>query len=449
MRRVQKVLVYLSVLFGIIGPAFMAFPVGPIHIFPYRVIVPFIWLFFIAEVILRHGKIVISRIKSIKIYLQFFMIWLIYALLSIVWTLDKIAAVKEIISLFMGVSIVFFMVYFLSDKKGVWNLYKLWIFLLTMVLPIALWEIFTGNHLHISGLYTYQPTKATNEYVKFMPSVIFHNPNDFATFLALSVPFVLVWIRYAKKVVIRVIALAELLLAFYVLLMTYSRANYIAVMIEFAFLFFVILKLNGKIRFVVSLMFLGLFVGVIQPGLIVKIAGLFMGQVTSLLDPDAFYSGSVFVRINLIKNSFVFLWKTFGFGVGAGNAEYWMENFAVYNTLGILNVHNWWVEILVNFGIFIFAGYILFYVGLIKNIYKIYNQNPRLPSTSIKSYSRINKSHDKMIGESLLLSLIGFFMASISSSSIMTLRPQWFLLGFALAFLNYKRNQWKNKICTS
>ncbi len=84
--------------------------------------------------------------------------------------------------------------------------------------------------------------------------------------------------------------------------------------------------------------------------------------------------------------------KTFGFGVGIGNVEYWMENFRVYETFGILNVHNWWVEILVNFGIFIFVRYVLFYSSLVRSIYRIYR-------------FKVNTFREKIVCESLLLSL--------------------------------------------
>ena len=406
----------------------MAFPVGPIHIFPYRVLLPLMWLFFLGEVALRSGKITITYVKGVRAYLRFLLIWLTYAFFTIVWALDKIAAIREIIFLFMGVSIIFFVVYFLSDEAGLWNLYKLWILLLIILLPVALWEISTGNHLRASGLYEYQPRKALDIYAKFMPSTVFRNPNDFATFLTLSIPFVFTWMRYAKKTIMRIAALGVLFITLYVLLMTYSRTNYIAIILEFAFFFLIILRIKDKARFAVSLGFLGLFFVAVKPGIIERVLGLFVGQMTSLTSPYSLYSGSVFVRVNLIRNSLVFLLKTCGFGVGAGNAEYWMEHFSVYNTQGILNVHNWWIEIMVNFGLWIFVGYILFYMGLVRNIYRAYRLS-------------CNNLHDRIICETLLLSLIGFFAASISSSSIMTLRPQWFLFAFALAFLNYSRNK--------
>ena len=176
---------------------------------------------------------------------------------------------------------------------------------------------------------------------------------------------------------------------------------------------------------------------IILPEQFSKITGLFREQISSL-----FYqieTASVGIRINLIKNSLLCLSKSFGFGVGTGNAEYCIENYGVYWTKDIVNVHNWWLEILTNYGIFVFAGYLIFYLSLIRSLYKYHKQlttYKKPPKTENKQLTT-----ERMICEVLLISLIGFFLASISSSSIMAFNPQWLLFAFSLAFLNYSRQK--------
>jgi teichuronic acid biosynthesis protein TuaE len=121
------------------------------------------------------------------------------------------------------------------------------------------------------------------------------------------------------------------------------------------------------------------------------------------------------------------LLKSLGFGVGAGNAEYYMAHYAVYDTRGILNVHNWWVEILVDYGVFIFIGYIILYYKLFVSFFKL--------------YFRLDNGFGRAACETVLLGLAGFLFASISSSSIITLRFHWLFFAFALALLNYFRNK--------
>jgi teichuronic acid biosynthesis protein TuaE len=78
---------------------------------------------------------------------------------------------------------------------------------------------------------------------------------------------------------------------------------------------------------------------------------------------------------------------------------------------------------LINYGVFIFIGYVVVYIEIIRKLWH--------------SWHEAAGREERIIAESLLLALIGFFAASISSSSIMAFTPNWMLFAFALAFLNY------------
>lgn len=411
-------LLYLVIVAGFIGPAFLAIPVGPIHIFPYRVLLPLLWLIFAMGTLLL-GRVDLSHIK-VKLYLQFLVCWLLYAVLSLAWALSKTDAIRDIIFLFIAASAIFFVVYYFSNSKDLKRFYYLWLALLGCLLLLGFWEHITGQHLPVSGYYG-----ETRAEFMFIPTGVSRNPNDYATYLALSIPFVLVLIRYRRNIVTRSIGLAVLVASIYLLFETFSRANYLAVILEFAFLFTFLFKLKAKFRTIILGGLLVLALVTALPGLTQRITGTISEQVVSITSPDALNSGSIRVRIELIKNSLVFLGRTAGFGVGAGNAEYWMGNSPIYDTHGITNLHNWWGEILANYGILIFAGYVLSYLGLIARLYGIHRH--------------LGDGTEKMICEALLVALVGFFLASISSSSIMALKPHWFLFAFALAFLNYMR----------
>jgi len=414
----QKGLLYLALIAGFIGSAFLAIPIGPIHLFPYRILLPLLWLIFAMGILLQ-GRVDLSHIK-VKSYLQFLGLWLLYAVLSVVWALSRVDAIRGIIFLFMAVSVIFFVVYYFSNGKDLKRLYYLWLAVLGGLLLVGIWEHLTGQHLSVSGFYG-----ETRARFMFMPTGVFHNTNDYATYLALSIPFVLALIRYRRNIFTRCIGLGALFASLYLLLETFSRVNYLAVILELAFLFTFLFKLKAKFKAIVvgGLLILALVVAL--PGPSQRIIDTISEQVESITNSELLTSGSNGVRINLVKNSLIFLGRTAGFGVGAGNAEYWMGNFPVYDTRGITNPHNWWDEILVDYGIFIFAGYVFFYLGLILRLYGIHRH--------------LDAGTEKMICEALLVALVGFFLASISSSSIMALRPQWFLFAFALAFLNYQR----------
>jgi len=414
----KKFLLYMIIIMGFLGSAFFCFDIGPFSIFPFRIFISILLIYFISY-LFCNCKLNISKIK-VRNYILYLIIWLFYSILSIVWAASKIAAVRNIIFLFIGVSLIIFIVLYFNKLKDLKLFYNIWIFILVPLTIIGLWEVFTGNHLPVSSLYLSEhPVK------RFMPSAVFHNPNDFATYLAISTPFLLSFINHQKYLFKKVFGLILLFLSLFLILKTFSRVNYLAVFIEFAFFFVFILKIKGKFKTVIIVVLLFIFLYVLFTKHTMELLQNINVQISSLFIQSKMFKGSIAMRYNLIKNSLIFLFKSAGFGVGAGNLEYYMSHFAKYETWGILNVHNWWIEILTNYGVFIFTGYLIFYLTLIFNLYK--------------ACKRIVNKTEKMICEALIVSLIGFSFASIGPSSIIAFKPQWLLFAFALAFLNYYR----------
>jgi teichuronic acid biosynthesis protein TuaE len=418
----QRTLLYFTIIAGFAGSAFFTISIGPIHLFPYRIFLPLLWMLFAMTLLLNRGRLNISHIR-VKLYLQFLAIWLLYAVLSLAWASAQGEAIRDIIFLFMAISIIFFVVHYLSDISHLKRLYYLWLLVFVALIPIGFWETLTGQHLSVSGL-----AQTTHPVARFMPSTVFRNPNDYATYLALSLPFVLALIRYHGGFMVRLLGASALIAGLYLLVTTFSRANYLAVFIGAAFWFVFLLRFKGKMKALAvaglaAVLLLTAFSGQVQD--VFSIINVQLNTLIAALPQLG--EGGLEVRFNLIRNAFVFLVNSFGFGVGAGNVEYHMANFQAYDTRGVLNVHNWWMEILTDYGLFIFVGYMAFYLSLLMGLYK--------------AYDKISNTSEKMICEGLLVGLVVFFFASMSASSIMALRPQWIFFAFALAFLNYYRTK--------
>lgn len=412
----QRAFLFGMIVFSFSGSLFLSWEIGAIHIFPFRIFLILQWLLFVGYIFyIKKGYLQLTHIK-VKQYLLFFAIWLGYAFISTVWAADKTAAVKNVIFLFTGVSIIFFIVYYLRDIKHLKSLFWLWIAIFLALLPVGLWEVVTGNHLIVSKL-----SGEENALISFAPTATFVNQNDFAACIALTIPLLVVWIRYYSKLYSRILSIFVLVVALYLLIMTLSRACYIAVAVGFSFWFLFLLQLKRKIKTLVMVAVIGILIFMVLPDVLQGIFRLAESEIKSLalFDDDL---GSNVIRQNLIKNAVYFTVQSVGFGVGAGNVEYYMENHPIYPVAHIINVHNWWAEILVNYGIFIFAGYVLMYGFLFLNLWRAYK----------KTYIR----NEKMICEALLFGLVSFFMASISSSSIIAFTPQWIYVGIILAFLN-------------
>ncbi|NLP33732.1 MAG: hypothetical protein GX359_00865 [Clostridiales bacterium] len=414
----QKILLYLVITAGFIGDGlgFLIIPVGSIHIFPIRILMIIMWFIFVIQILVNHGKLNISHIK-VNRYLQFFGIWVIYAILSVAWAASKSDAISNIIALFRYVSIIFFAIYYFRNTKDLKLFYSLWLAMLCGLIIVGIWEHFTGHHLPGYGIY--EEMRAS---FMFYPTGVFYNPNDYSTFLALSFPFATTAFRYIKNVLIRLIGLSSAILALYLIIVTESRANIIAVLLEFTFLVLLLTNLRQKFKVMllvpISLIMLCFF----MPETGQNIYSQLMAQLGSFRTEAVIDTSSVAIRVNLVRNGIMFLYLTMGFGVGAGNANHWMANFAAYKTYEVLCLHNWWLEVLVNYGIIIFVGYVVVYICIVRNLWYVWH----------KTQDRM----DRMIAEPLLLALIGFIFASMSPASVIGFSPQWFLFAFALVFIN-------------
>ncbi|HHU81354.1 MAG: O-antigen ligase family protein [Dethiobacteria bacterium] len=410
----QKFCCYLAFICGFIGPALFPVGLGPFTLFPYRIFLLILLGLFTASSFIE-GTIVLSM-GRVKHYMIFFGFWLVYATFSLAWALDKGDAMRQLFFLFSGVLLLFFVTYYFHSLHDLNKLFWIWLGAFAALIILGCWEHLTGNHLPVSGYYG-----ELRPWIMYRPTGVFKNPNDFATFLSLSIPFSLVLARYSGTISTKLAGIGTAFAAFYLIVATGSRANILAVLLMVLFLLLFIVKLKQKVKVAVVLtVFLMLMVifGLASP--IQEFAMRVAAELSSLFDRGG---GSVAVRFSLVRNGLVFLLSTGGLGVGAGNAEFWMAKFARHSTSGILNPHNWWLEILVDYGVIVFCGYLVVYVGIVRTIWLAWR----------KAVDR----KERMIAESLLLSLIGFSLASISSSSIMAFNPQWMLLAFAVAYLNY------------
>lgn len=414
---IEKFICYSAFATGFFGVALLPIDIGLFTLFPFRILLLLLWVLFVCQSFLV-GKIRIF-VAGIKPYFLFLCFWVAYAVISLIWTISKEDAIRHCTFLFMGVSVIFFALYYFRTRKDMVNLYWVWIGAFCVLLLLGFWEHLTGQHLPVSGYYG-----ETRARFMFRPTGVFRNPNDYATFLALSVPFLLGLFRYVSRKLFCLPTLGAVVGSFYLIVINSSRANILAVMVEVGFLFLCLTRWKEKIKIIIiSGLCLGLAV-TLFPGPVRGLLQEVAKQLHSIKIEGEFYAGSTTIRLNLFRNGLNFLLRTAGFGVGAGNAEYWMANFAHHDTAGILNLHNWWLEVLVNYGIFVFFGYVAMYFGLLHRLWCLWHST--------------KDPGEKMIAEALLVTLVGFVVASISSSSIMAFHPQWLLFAFAFAYLNYR-----------
>ncbi|WP_394186936.1 O-antigen ligase family protein [Metabacillus halosaccharovorans] len=413
----DKLILIFTISLGFFQSALFSVRIGPISLFPFRIlfIVLFIWFVF---------KLVTSKVNTshlngnVSIHLGFFIFWLGYSILSLIWVKSLSDAINYIFLLAVGVFIVYFTVLYLKNSFDYIYLFSAWILVLIIIIGIGLWNHFTLNHLSSSYIYS------APEHKRAIPTSVFYNQNDFASYLAISIYFLFAAFKYLKNYILKSICLLLILLSCYLMYVTDSRASILAVVFGFLVLFFLYLPTKIKKLTIIATTLVGLFSSILFFN---DILGFIGGSSSSIQEDN-----SLNIRTNLLKNSVDFVTNSFGFGVGAGNAEYYMENLSIYPTQGVLNVHNWWIEILVNNGVLVFVGYIILYLTILINLYSI--------------FKTVNNRLEKMVCEALLGAFIAFIIASISPSSISNLNYHWILLAFAIGFIHVIKNKESSSI---
>lgn len=360
----------------------------------------------IAAQMLRMGFLdrgfVIWRKKS-KYSILFLLIWFSYAFLSILWAADYSGFLKILWFLFVGISLtlLFTDTCEQSDIDNIVFSFSLGVMLQAI---IGWYEVFTRDYRFISG-YNF------DFYVSYssrIPIAMLSNPNDFATLMFLGVLFSYYLIYTEKYRKIKLLVLLFLVNDVIMIVLSQSRSVLFGLLIAVLILLWLKTKYAGKIA-----MFLAAMLTLVYPAT--------RHWLLSKIDLNYFTTKgeSASVRINLIRNGLLFLGKTYGFGVGNGQIESWMSRRAVYDTHNITNMHNWWFEILTAYGIIIGAGFVILYLKLIIDFYKIY---------CVNKYD--NNGKRAMI---ICALLGGYFLACMSSSSNMSKEYIWLFWAVCIA----------------
>jgi len=424
----QIFFLFLTIIASFSGTLFIKIPVGHIYLFPYRILMLFMWFLFLIELNFKNWRFNPSNIR-VKVYLKFLGFWLCYAFFSLTWAISKYDGIRNIIFLFGGISTIFFLVHYFRDLNQLKRLYFLWLLIYAALILVGIWEVTTGNHLKTSAL-----SQETRPWLLFVPTAVFTNQNDYAGYIVLTLPMLISFIRYYPKSTARIVGIFLFIAGLWLLIETISKSCYIAFCLGMTFWVIFFLRLKKKIKLIALTASVSVIVLVAFPNQTRYFLDIVEIQVASL--PNTIFSSegneAQGIRLRLIKNALYFYALSAGFGVGAGNVEYYMENFKIYPVDDLTNVHNWWVEILTNYGLFIFACYLIFYFGLLYELWK--------------AYKKQSNRTEKMLCEGLLVGLICFFISSVSSSSIIAFRPQWIYFGFALSLLNYYRIKDRRKV---
>ena len=406
----MKGLVYFMIAVSMIGAGPLSVSLGPFQLSIYRgmVIVLFATIM-LADVICKKNSVKFS--KDNRYSFLFFALWLIYAVLSVAWVKDYSAWFKAVFFLgsgFIGLIVVSF---YLRRKEDILHALQAFLPMILFHNIVGWYEWSTGRYLFLQGarVLTYQRVR--------WPVSTFFNSNDYALFLLVSFFILIICFVSAKRKLLRLAYITIMLSSVVLLYLTNSRSSLLGLVIGTVFLLIISVRKKSVWRLVIALFGVLLLVVIFKPDLMSNV----VHKVDAVLTFDfSKQSGSEFVRINLIRNGFEFLITTFGFGTGAGNIEYWMERYAVYNVSAVYNIHNWWMEVLVSCGLFVFVGYVIFYVKLMRSMWMRFR----------KSRNRT----DIVLSAGILSIMVAYIVGGVGSSSNMNTEWLWVFWAIVIAY---------------
>lgn len=410
-RTLLKKTVYFSIIASLLSTKILAVDLGFFQLSLFRMILLFVIFCVLVEAFIKNGKIQLNINRNNRYSVRFMLVWLLYAFLSLAWAVDYNSWFRAVYFLALGLASIVICTKVFRTRFDILTGFR---FMSIMVLVhnfICWYEVRTGTYLFLSA-------DRASAYARYkLPVSVFYNTNDLATFLLISIFISYICLANSKTKPEKFAYVGLIVSSLYLLVMTGSRANIIGFIFAAAvFLWLALTTRRGRRTILLLFLCIAVFL-TFNPGSAIKFISMVDQNLYLKVHGD---TGSDVTRLNLAKNGFVFLSKTFGFGTGAGNIEYWMANHGKYYTGNITNIHNWWMEILAGYGVVIFCLYVIFYMTLFLSLYK--------------KYKECNCNIDKTICLGVMAAMAGFIVGSMSSSSNIDSEWLWIFWGLLIAY---------------
>jgi teichuronic acid biosynthesis protein TuaE len=413
--RLAPALVVVTAAAAIAGPN-LAAPPAP-WLFLFRILIVLLGLGLVGY-LLMDGRIALPA--GLPRPAGLLAVWFLWTALSIGWADDSLAALRwtSFMAMLAGLAIAIALLCH-SRRRAVillWTL--LGVFALACLIAVA--EVFTGLHLP-----TFRQGREGRTGLIGVGS-LFGNQNNFATYLSLSLPYLAVLPIVYRDVRLRALGFGGGALAVLFILATGSKSGLLAAgLVILGLLVLVGSDRRARGRLVVAGAVAGLAVLLVVPALLGSgpveldqrtVTKFDFGLLADQLDSQ---QGSGGVRSSLLSDGLGLVAETDGLGVGAGNAESHVRSLA--NFPGVANLHNWWLEVLVNGGIVGFALYLLFYLTLLRR--------------QVHAARRSADPLVRYLSLSGALALIGWIVGSIGPSTAIHFAPMWIVFGLSMGAL--------------
>jgi|GEM_PF-5805818 len=349
------------------------------------------------------------RFKSpgvvMRLFLWLGLIWFLYGGIGLLWAPSLATGSKQLIAIFIGIasSVVIATLIPSSDMAVNWAR-KAWIVAFLITIPIAVHEIRTDQHRPSSVVEHVESGGAQSVAGKFA-AVTFGNRNNYASFICMVFPAVLIEAISSRKAVLVLVYFGIAATALVLVAIDASRLGIVTLVLQLM----VVWWLAGKNK---TFLFRVLAISLLIAGYLAVAASQYTQiKLESTVSGD---DQSLAQRFEYSLRGLQLAADSGGMGVGAGGYNQDAAN-------GLLeSAHDVWVEIAADYGVIIFTGMVFVLLLGLRRLHKAVFAARRLH----------HQFHpDALYGFLLAISLPGI---GVMNSSCITSAQFWAMIGMVV-----------------
>lgn len=302
-------------------------------------------------------------------------IWMLWAIVSLAWTPSISEGVEQLILLLFNILYAYEILLFTTYSTIPLKVISYgWLISLMLNNTVGIWEIITDNHLSVSKFGSEHQLMVDGAYlIMRYANGFFSNYNAFVAFICCALPFLYYLFTDASKKYVKLIIIANLLVSIYILFMNGSRGGVLGLAIISAVYMLRLVKSGNNKKLGIALFaVLGAFLIYNWDSLSYIVLG--RQSAINSIEEEARYS--------VWTNCFKVLIDSFFLGTGVGGTIESMRRIA--GSGAVLAPHNAFLEVLVQYGIFVFTIFLL----LIKDTF-VYAQRNTDQSTKTLVFSSL------------------------------------------------------------
>jgi teichuronic acid biosynthesis protein TuaE len=353
--------------------------------------------------------------------------WLFYGLLSLFWTPDQNSGLGEVVTIVFGFAVILALLSLEAYRPE--HLDKLrfgWLIAFLLAAMVGWLEILTDRHLP-------SPRSEHNlDYFNYgkIVSTLSHTSN-FGGFLLLVIPF-LIWSMERTKGAAKLAYIGLIGAVGHLMFYTASRIGLLGLIAQLAVY---VVGLNRR-WYAILLLALGALVAV-GYWTYMSSRGSEFAMTRKMTNVESGTDTSMDHRLALTLNGLYMVYKTAGRGVGAGGFEDKISGEGLLVPLPIIkfgarwNAHNFWVEILSQYGVLPFAAFmvLLGWCGLL----------------GLRAQRRPPGGLVSVVGRSLIVGLVGYVFYGAAGGTPMEQPANWMYLASLIVMAAFLQDELRAK----